>query len=74
VTVVLFCLHLNRLTSQVHVHIATFIRDAIYTQCLQSQVILHRMEEGGDVAGWHVNPLMFHLDSYLQLRLSVVWT
>jgi len=38
------------------VHIATLIRDVVCAQCLQSQIILHRMEEGGDVAGWHANP------------------
>ena len=54
--VVLFHLQLNQLTSQAHMHIVTLIRDVVYTQCLQSQIILQRMEEGGDVAGWHANP------------------
>ena len=39
--VVLFHLHLNRLTNQAHVHIATLIRDVVYAQCLKSQIILH---------------------------------
>jgi hypothetical protein len=56
--VVLFHLHPNRLASQAHVDIATFIRDVVCVcaQCFQSQVILHRMEEGEDVTGWHANP------------------
>jgi len=34
----------------------TFCLPYVYAQCLQSQIILQRMKEGGDVAGWHANP------------------
>jgi len=47
----------NRLTILSIGYLATLTGYAVYPQCPQSQIVLHQMEEPGDLPKWKANTL-----------------
>jgi len=57
VSVMFLILVSNRLTTLSVGHLATLKAYAVYLRCPQYQVILHQMEELGDLPKWQANTL-----------------